>query len=312
MPKIKNMKKIISLILCLCLVCIAQAQVIKGKQVPGKPIKIVEKRKTVKKTITKKIVNKTVLRTRETNKMVEIQTDLGLITVLLYNETPQHRDNFIKLVQEKFYDSLLFHRIIKNFMIQGGDPNSKTADSLAMLGNGDVGYKIPAEIVNGLWHKRGALAAARDGNPEKASSGCQFYIVDGQKFKREVLAQTMNQKNMSRKQKLFSDVLHRDTIASTINALQIGKNKEELNKYFESLKPMIDALYITTGGDFKYDEQQVQDYENIGGAPHLDGEYTVFGEVVQGFDVLDKIASTPKGPSDRPLQNIRMKMRMLN
>ena len=114
--------------------------------------------------------------------MVDITTDLGVIRVKLYDETPLHRDNFIKLVKEGFYDSLLFHRVINSFMIQGGDPQSKNAPAGQMLGSGDVGYKIPAEIKDSLFHKRGALAAARDGNPEKASSGCQFYIVHGRKF----------------------------------------------------------------------------------------------------------------------------------
>lgn len=298
--------------LCFCLMYAAQAQVQRATIQPGKPVKIVEKRKVVKKKVTKKVVKKLVVRDSNTNRMVEISTDMGVMKVLLYNETPKHRDNFIKLVEQHFYDSLLFHRVIKGFMIQGGDPTSKNADSTAMLGSGDVGYKIPAEIVNGLWHKRGALAAARDNNPEKASSGCQFYIVDGQKFKREQLANAMNQKNLNRKQKIFYDLIQKDSINATISAFQTSKDKEGLTKFIESLKPSVEKQYLETGGDFVYEEPQVETYENIGGAPHLDGDYTVFGELVEGFDVLDKIASVSKGQSDRPLQNIRMKMRMLN
>ncbi len=312
MMKTNKMKKLVTILMCFCMMYATQAQVQRITIKPGKPVKIVEKRKVVKKTVTKKVVKKLVLRTRDTNRMVEINTDLGKMVVLLYNETPLHRDNFIKLVEQKFYDSLLFHRIIKGFMIQGGDPTSKNADSSAMLGNGDVGYKIPAEIVSGLWHKRGALAAARDNNPEKASSGCQFYIVDGQKFKREQLAQAMNQKNLNRKQKIFYDLIQKDSINATISAFQTAKDKDGLTKYIETLKPSVDALYIQSGGDFIYDEPQVETYETIGGAPHLDGDYTVFGELVEGYDVLDKIANVDKGSSDRPLQNIRMKMRMLN
>jgi cyclophilin family peptidyl-prolyl cis-trans isomerase len=126
---------------------------------------------------------------QEKETVVEMTTDMGVIRLKLYNETPLHRDNFIKLVKEGFYDSLLFHRVINSFMIQGGDPQSKNAQAGQMLGNGDVGYKIPAEIKDSLFHKRGALAAARDNNPEKASSGCQFYIVHGRKFNDNELAQ---------------------------------------------------------------------------------------------------------------------------
>jgi cyclophilin family peptidyl-prolyl cis-trans isomerase len=266
----------------------------------------------VKKKITKKVVKKMVIRNSNTNRMVEISTDMGVMKVLLYNETPNHRDNFIKLVEQHFYDSLLFHRIIKGFMVQGGDPSSKNADSSAMLGGGDVGYKIPAEIVNGIWHKRGALAAARDNNPEKANSGCQFYIVDGQKFKRDQLTNMMNKKNLNRTQKVFYDLIQKDSINSTINAFQTAKDKDGLTKFIETLKPSVEELYLKSGGDYIYEESQVETYENIGGAPHLDGDYTVFCFFFEGFEVLDKIASVSKGQSDRPLQNIRMKMRMLN
>ena len=307
-----KMKKIASLLLCLGIMYAAQAQVQKTTTQPGKLVKIVEKRKVVKKKVTKKVVKRLVVRDSNTNRIVEINTDMGVMKVLLYNETPNHRDNFIKLVKQHFFDSLLFHRVIKGFMIQGGDPTSKNVDSSAMLGNGDMGYKIPAEIVNGIWHKRGALAAARDNNPEKASSGCQFYIVDGQKFKREDLANTMNQKNLNRKQKIFYDIIQKDSINATINAFQTAKDKEGLTNYIETLKPSVEEEYQKTGGDFIYDEPQVETYETVGGAPHLDGDYTVFGELIEGFDVLDKIASASKNQSDRPLQDIRMKMRMLN
>jgi peptidyl-prolyl cis-trans isomerase B (cyclophilin B) len=190
--------------------------------------------------------------------MVEITTDLGTMKVKLYNETPLHRDNFIKLVTEKTLDSTLFHRVIKTFMIQGGDPQSKAAKPGQMLGSGDVGYKIPAEIKDSIYHKRGALAAARDNNPEKASSGCQFYIVQGKVFNMEEL--TMVESRMGSK---FTD-----------------KQKE---------------LYTT-----------------VGGAPFLDGAYTVFGELVEGFDVLDSIGNTATGPNDRPATDIRMTLKIID
>lgn len=189
--------------------------------------------------------------------LVEITTDLGTMKLRLYKETPQHRANFIKLVGEGFYDSLLFHRVIKDFMIQGGDPQSKNAAAGQPLGMGDVGYKIPAEIVDTLFHKKGVLAAARDGNPQKASSGCQFYIVQG---------------------KVISE--------------------EEMNM-------------AETRMGMKFSEAQRKAYSTVGGTPWLDKNYTVFGELIEGLDVLDKIAAVPTAPGDRPLQDVRMKAKLV-
>lgn len=186
---------------------------------------------------------------------VLLKTTFGDITIALYDDTPQHKDNFIKLVNDKFYDGLLFHRIIKGFMIQGGDPNSKTAKAGQQLGNGDVGYTIPAEFVPARFHKRGALAAAREPdqvNPQKASSGCQFYIVDGTVYDNEKM---------------------------TMIAQRTGKT---------------------------FSPEQVQAYTTVGGAPWLDGDYTVFGEVVKGMEVVDKIADQQKDRNDRPLEDIKI------
>lgn len=184
---------------------------------------------------------------------VIIETSLGEIVIALYDETPLHRDNFIKLVKENYYEGVLFHRIIKEFMIQTGDPNSKTAKPNEQLGNGGTGYTIPAEFVPHLIHKRGAVAAARTGdhiNPKKASSGSQFYIVDGKKW----------------------------SVADMNNiAMQTGK---------------------------KFSEKAISDYTSIGGAPFLDGDYSVFGEVIEGMDVVDKIASQSKDQFDRPTTDI--------
>lgn len=185
--------------------------------------------------------------------MIEFQTTEGTMMVKLYNETPQHRDNMVKLVKSGYYDGLLFHRVIKDFMIQGGDPDSKGAKPGQMLGQGGPGYTIPAEIVDTLIHKRGALAAARMGdqvNPAKASSGSQFYIVHGRMF-----------------------------------------NENELN-----------AIAARSGR--KYTDAQKQIYGTVGGTPHLDGGYTVFGELVSGFDVLDKIARTQTAAGDRPVKDM--------
>lgn len=188
---------------------------------------------------------------------VLISTAMGDMVVKLYNSTPQHRDNFLKLVNEKFYDSLLFHRVISGFMIQGGDPQSKNAAPGVMLGMGDVGYTIPAEFVDTLFHKKGALCAARTSNPQKASSGCQFYIVQGR-------VMTNDQVQMLEAQR-----------GITLNA----KQKEA--------------------------------YTTIGGTPQLDRDYTVYGEVIKGLDVLDKIAAVKTAPGDRPLEDVRMKMTLL-
>lgn len=175
-----------------------------------------------------------------------LKTEYGTITISLSDKTPKHRDNFVKLAKDHFYDSTLFHRVIPGFMIQGGDPKSKDAKAGDMLGNGDVGYTIPAEFNKELFHQRGALAAARDNNPEKASSGCQFYIVDGKKF----------------------------TEAELTN---IEKSNHQ-----------------------KYTTEQMKIYETQGGAPHLDGNYTVYGQVTKGMDIVDKIAHQKRDRMDRP------------
>jgi len=192
---------------------------------------------------------------------VKIITDSGIIIVKLCDSTPNYRDNFIKLVQQGFYDSLLFHRVIPNFMIQGGDPTSKNAPVGMLLGNGDDSLPmIPADFKPYLFHKRGVLAAARDGDdvdPTKASSACQFYIVTGQKFTDD----------------------------------QLNQMELKMNKVFTP--------------------EQREAYKTVGGAPWLDGAYTIFGEVESGMDVVDKIAAMPRDANDRPLTDIRMKMEIM-
>ncbi len=188
---------------------------------------------------------------------IKITTDSGVIIVRLYDKTPQHKANFIKLVSEHFYDSLIFHRVINEFMIQGGDPGSKNASYDMMLGSGDVGYMVPAEFDTTLYHKKGALAAARNNNPEKASSGCQFYIVQGKKY----------------------------------------------------TDPELNQIEMQTGHKFSRIQRMV--YKEKGGTPFLDMNYTVFGEVEKGLEVIDKIASVPKNQFDRPLGDVRMKMEII-
>ena len=191
--------------------------------------------------------------------IVELTTEYGTMEIQLYASTPQHRDNFVKLVKANFFDSLLFHRVIQNFMIQGGDPTSKNAKPNVMLGNGGPGYTIPAEFVDSLIHLKGVLSAARMGdavNPEKASSGSQFYIVQGQKVNATMLSQMEARRGV------------------------------------------------------KYTEEQKKMYGEIGGTPHLDGAYTVFGKVIKGLEVVDKIAAVKVKGGSRPEKDVMMTIRM--
>ncbi len=186
----------------------------------------------------------------------EIETDFGTMKVMLYNSTPIHRDNFIKLAKEKFYDGLLFHRVKNTFMIQGGDPESRNAPMEKRLGQGGPGYELDPEI--GAPHIKGTLAAARTPNPQKRSSGSQFYIVQGVPITDEYLDKLEKQKGIT------------------------------------------------------YNPAQRELYKQMGGTPFLDGDYTVFGEVVEGIEVLDEIANVPTNNNDRPLQDVKMKIRILD
>jgi len=189
------------------------------------------------------------------NKKVLIKTEYGDMVIELYDDTPLHRDNFLKLTREGYFDNQLFHRVIGDFMIQGGDPNSINAYKGEMLGLGGPGYTIPAEILPNHYHKKGAIAAARKGdpvNPKKESSGSQFYIVQGRVF-----------------------------------------NKAQLDAYVQMKKHL------------PFTEEQTKDYTTIGGTPHLDNEYSVFGEIVEGFNVLDSIATVPVDAYNRPIKDIK-------
>jgi len=189
--------------------------------------------------------------------LVEIETNFGTMTAELYNGTPKHRDNFIKLAEEGYFNDLLFHRIISGFMIQGGDPDSRNAPAGKSLGMGGPSYQIPAEFVDSLCHLKGALAAARTSNPEKKSSGSQFYIVQGSPVNEQMLTQ------------------------------------------------------METSRRFHYTPEQRASYLAEGGTPQLDQEYTVFGRVIKGLDVIDKIAAVEKAPGDRPLKDVKMKIRVI-
>ena len=234
---------------------------------------------------------------------VKIQTTLGDLVVRLYDETPIHRDNFVKLVKQGYYDGTLFHRVIKDFMIQGGDPDSKGAPADRMLGVGGPDYTLEAEIKDHLFHKRGALAAARQGdqvNPERRSSGSQFYIVWGQIYSEGQLSQFARQLKMQQIQQAFNTLAasHRDEI------MQMRRERNQAGLQALQEKLVKEAESQVTGDGLT--EEQKKIYTTIGGTPHLDGQYTVFGEVEEGLDVVEMIQNAATGRGDRPVDDIEM------
>lgn len=248
--------------------------------------------------------------TKET--VIQIVTTEGIIRIKLYNDTPLHRDNFIKLVNSHFYDSTIFHRVINQFMIQGGDPDSKRAESGAMLGNGGTGYTIPAEIFpDKHFHKKGSLAAARMGddvNPNKESSGCQFYIVQGKNFSPDDLSSIEQRMLNNQKQEAFSKIINMPenaALKTKFTGFQQLQQTDSLIAISKIIEPMISSE-VAKMPQFKYNDDQRKIYSNVGGTPHLDGGYTVFGEVIEGLELVDKIASTKTLPGDRPEKDIRI------
>ncbi|MGN1264695.1 MAG: peptidylprolyl isomerase [Muribaculaceae bacterium] len=238
---------------------------------------------------------------------VEIKTSLGDIEVALYNETPQHRDNFIKLVKEGYYDGVLFHRVINEFMIQTGDGDSKNAKPGERLGNGEPGYTLPAEFVYPkLFHKRGVVAAARLGdqmNPERRSSGSQFYIVTGKKFTAQQLAQMESSRRNKQLQAVFNELAapHRRDVMTW--------RREGNNAAIDSLQNKLVAeaeAKVAEQGAFTFTAAQLEAYQSVGGTPHLDGEYTVFGEVTKGMDVVEKIEKSKTDRNDRPEEDVKI------
>ena len=242
----------------------------------------------------------------EKRTQVKIETTMGDIVVELYNETPKHRDNFIKLAKEGVYDSTLFHRVIRQFMIQAGDPESKHASDTAQLGGGDVGYTIPAEFEPKFFHKKGALAAARMGddvNPERESSGCQFYIVTGRKFREAQLLDMAGQKNNARMDTIFNQLARKHM--KEIYKLRKANDQDGLLDLQDKLEAQAYELYKEEE-PFMFTPEQISAYSTIGGAPHLDGAYTVFGQVVSGIETVEKIEGTKTGKADRPVENVRI------
>lgn len=236
--------------------------------------------------------------------IVEIKTTLGDIVVKLYNDTPLHRDNFLKLVKDGYYDGVLFHRVIKDFMVQTGDPDSKNATPEQMLGSGSPDYTIEAEIdFPKHYHKYGALAAARTGdqvNPERRSSGSQFFIVTGKKYSEGQVDDMVKRAVMQQRQGLFIKL-------SRPYEAEIRKMMEENDEAgLQALRDKLVAQVEAEIPDIENYEALKADYTTIGGSPHLDGQYTVFGEVIKGMDVVEKIQSVETGAADRPKEDIKI------
>lgn len=245
---------------------------------------------------------------KEKDQLYKIETAYGDMVFKLYDATPLHKANFEKLIEQGYFDDLLFHRVIDGFMIQGGDPDSRNAEAGKMLGEGGPGYTIPAEFVDTIFHKKGVIAAAREGdqtNPEMRSAGSQFYIVQGKVFTDEDIKKVEDRINASRLTKLVDKYIEEakkeayntgGTIDYQIILPEARKKAEEEFK---------------TEGYYKIPDFKREIYQTIGGTPHLDNAYTVFGEVVEGLDVIDKIAAAETDKNDRPIKDIKMKIKKL-
>lgn len=241
--------------------------------------------------------------------VVTIKTSYGDMVAILYDETPKHKANFVKLAQEHFYDSLLFHRVIPNFMIQGGDPNSKKAKPGESLGRGGPGYTVDAEFVPALFHEKGALSAARmpdQVNPQKASSGSQFYIVQGTVISpAEIENLRFDQMQlMTGLRRMFENPANKPLLDS-LNQLYFAGDMQAYQARLFALAPRVEK---ETGLTVRKDipEARIKAYSTVGGYPSLDDQYTVFGKVIKGLDVIDKIAAVQRDPGDRPVEDIRM------
>lgn len=250
--------------------------------------------------------NKKKMTDNNSDAIVDIKTSMGDIKVRLFGDTPKHRDNFLKLAREGFYNGVLFHRVINDFMIQTGDPESKNATPGAMLGMGDPGYTLEAEITYPKhFHRRGALAAAREGdevNPQHRSSGSQFYIVTGKTFNDSTLTQMEKRMIMSQQQDVFRRLS--DENRDSIMTLRRNRDHAGLEKLRQEL---IDRTEAEVAKNPKKITAEIRDtYKTAGGTPHLDGDYTVFGEVIDGMDVVDAIQKAETDRNDRPRNDIRI------
>jgi cyclophilin family peptidyl-prolyl cis-trans isomerase len=238
--------------------------------------------------------------------VVTIKTNYGDMVAILYDETPKHKENFIKLVEEHYYDSLLFHRVMEGFMIQGGDPESKNARPGQQLGTGGPGYQIDAEINPKFFHKKGALAAARTPNPAKASSGSQFYIVQGTVIPESSLDELkIDQGKMNQAMQQFVQNPDNKILVDSLSKVYYSGDMQAYKECLFGMTPQIESstgIKITK----EVSQEKIDAYTTVGGYPPLDGEYTVFGQVIQGLDVIDKIATLPKDQANRPNDDLRM------
>ncbi|AUC80697.1 peptidylprolyl isomerase [Lacinutrix sp. Bg11-31] len=242
----------------------------------------------------------------EKRKKIEIITNYGSMVFELYNSTPLHRDNIVNLANNKAYDSLLFHRIINEFMIQTGDPESKNAQPKDTLGNGDAPYLVNAEFRKELFHKKGALAAAREDNPKKSSSAMHFYIVQGKKFNDSLLSLAENRINKKKARAYFKNDIRKKPL---IDSIQYASDHYDVLK--ERYNLLMDSILSIANNDKNFKsyiipEKQREVYKSIGGTPHLDQDYTVFGQLIKGMNVLDSIASVPTNDLARPLKDVRI------
>ncbi|TDY11430.1 peptidylprolyl isomerase [Meridianimaribacter flavus] len=236
------------------------------------------------------------------NTIVVLTTNYGEITLELFNDTPKHRDNFIKLVNEHAYDSLLFHRVIKDFVIQGGDPDSKNAPLGKFLGEGDLDYTVPAEFRPNLFHKRGALATAREENLTRASSAMQFFIVDGKVYNDSLLDVAQQRINtMTARYHVIKSKAHKP-LFEALKIASEGNDEQLATKLNDSIQQLAETY--TDFEAYTIPEAHRAVYKSIGGIPHLDQNYTVFGEVIEGMNVVDSIVNLPTDENDRPLENV--------
>lgn len=236
--------------------------------------------------------------------IVDLETTMGPIKIKLYDDTPQHRDNFVKLVKEGFYDGVLFHRVINDFMVQTGDPDSKEAQPGQMLGGGDPGYTLPAEIIYPKhYHKYGALAAARTGdnvNPERRSSSSQFYIVTGRKASQMELDRMAERAVVGERQELFRKLFEQNK-----DSIKAMGDRGDRKAMMELRQQMIDSVEKSVPAR-PLPQEMAQDYLTLGGTPHLDNQYTVFGEVVSGMETVEKIQKVETDGNDRPKEDVRI------
>jgi len=244
------------------------------------------------------------------NRIVEIETEYGTMKLKLYDETPGHRDNFIKLAHADYFDGTLFHRVIDGFMIQGGDPDSKGAKAGQRLGEGGPGYQIPAEFNPKLMHKRGVIAAAREGddvNPEKKSAGSQFYLAQGRVYTEGALDTLILKINGKLKTDIYNKIQKENAVK--IMEYQSAGQMEKMTALIDKIQIEVDSVFNISKKTLN--NEQIKAYTTVGGIPHLDGGYTVFGEVIEGIELIDSIAKVKKDEFDRPLEDVSMKINIL-